>query len=460
MDISSSDDDERQSTTEASAPPDGGYGWVCCAAVCFINANTWGLNTSYGVFLAYYLANNVFPGANPMHYAFIGGLSISCAFLVSPIATTMVRLCGTKTAMMVGVVIEAASLIAASFASKTYQLFLTQGAMFGIGMGFLFVPSAGIVPQWFTTKRSLAAGISTSGSGFGGLLYSFATGAMIQSLGLSWTFRILGIVSFVVNCVCTLLIKDRNSALGSKPQAFELRFMKRPEYLLLVAYGWFTLLGYIVVIFSLASYANFIGLGASQAALVSALANLGQAIGRPAIGFFSDRTGRLNMGIFASFLSAAASFAIWINSKSLGVLIFFAIFGGAVSGAFWAVITPITAEVTGLKDVPSALSLLWLLLIAPTMFSEAVALQIVESTGNYLGAHILTGCMFTAAMVCMLLLRGWKLGECGEVLRRTGNEAGEEYDSFKVEQSEDLMAECRKMGREKMFAHTFKSGRV
>src|SRR6478735_8869607 len=67
-------------------PPNGGYGWVCCACVATINAHTWGLNSSYGVFLAHFIANNTFPGATSLHYAFVGSLSIACAMLVSPLA--------------------------------------------------------------------------------------------------------------------------------------------------------------------------------------------------------------------------------------------------------------------------------------------------------------------------------------------------------------------------------------
>jgi hypothetical protein len=63
------------SKTTTDVPPNGGYGWVCVAACATINAHTWGLNSSYAVFLAYYLSNNVFPGATPLHYAFIGGLA-------------------------------------------------------------------------------------------------------------------------------------------------------------------------------------------------------------------------------------------------------------------------------------------------------------------------------------------------------------------------------------------------
>src|ERR1700761_6594949 len=79
------------------------YGWVCTACVFFINAHTWGLNSSYGVFLAHYLANNTFPGATPLEYAFVGSLSISCAMLISPVATTCTRYLGSHTTLFTGV---------------------------------------------------------------------------------------------------------------------------------------------------------------------------------------------------------------------------------------------------------------------------------------------------------------------------------------------------------------------
>ena len=62
---------------EVDEPPDGGYGWVCVACSFFINAHTWGINSSYGVFLSHYLANNYYLGATALDFAFVGGLSIS-----------------------------------------------------------------------------------------------------------------------------------------------------------------------------------------------------------------------------------------------------------------------------------------------------------------------------------------------------------------------------------------------
>ena len=42
-----------QKHEQQDEPPNGGYGWVCVACVALINAHTWGINSSYGVFLAY-----------------------------------------------------------------------------------------------------------------------------------------------------------------------------------------------------------------------------------------------------------------------------------------------------------------------------------------------------------------------------------------------------------------------
>jgi MFS family permease len=436
-------------------PPNGGYGWVCTICCATINAHTWGLNSSYGVFLAHYLANNTFPGASYLEYAFVGSLSISCAMLVSPMATFTTRVYGTRTTLFIGIALETASLIGASFASTIWQLFLSQGICFGLGMGFLFVGSVGIVPQWFTTRRSLANGFSTCGSGLGGLIYSLATGAMLQTIGLAWAFRVLGIVACVVNTVCSLLIRDRNKAIGSSQLSFDAKLFKRPEYLLLCAYGWFSILAYVVLIFSLANYANAIGLSASQAAIVSALFNLAQAFGRPPIGYFSDSIGRINMAGLMTLLSGVFVLLIWVFAKSYGVLVFYALIGGTVAGTFWATVAPVTAEVVGLRDVPSALNLIWLVIVLPCTFSEPIALEIVAGTGEYMGAQLFTGFMYVAAAVCMLGLRGWKIGEVEEAERVKDDSAiGDGVVA------ETISLKSRKAGRRVMLSRCWKWKKV
>ena len=233
-------------------------------------------------------------------------------------------------------------------------------------MGFLFVGSVGVVPQWFTKKRSFANGIGTAGSGLGGMMYSLATNAMIESLGVEWAFRILGILACAVNLICALLMRDRNQAVGAKQLAFDYSLFKRYEYLLLLGWGFFSMMGYIVLLFSLPNYAVSIGLSSRQGSIIGALLNLGQGLGRPVVGIFSDSVGRINLAGFCTFLAGLFSLVIWIFAKSFGVIIFFAIIVGTVAGTFWTTIAPVGAEVVGLQDLPSALSIVWIFLVTPT----------------------------------------------------------------------------------------------
>ena len=363
------------------------------------------------MFLAHYLANNIYPGATYLEFAFIGGLSISQAMLVSPIATSTTRIFGSRITLLIGVFFETLALIGASFAKEIWQLFLSQGLCFGWGMGFLFVGSVGVPPQWFTTRRSLANATAAAGSGFGGLIYSLATNAMIERISLAWAFRILGILAFTVNTGCALLMKDRNKQIGSSQLAFDYKMFKQIQYLLLLSWGFFSMLGYIVLLFSLPNFATSVGLTQKQGSVIGALLNLGQGLGRPPIGYFSDSIGRINMAVAMTFLSGLFALVIWIFATSYGVLIFYALIGGAVAGTFWATIAPVTAEVMGLKRVPAALSIVWLWLVLPTTFSEPIALEIRNFDGSYLGAQLFTGFMYIAAAMCGWALRAWKIGE-------------------------------------------------
>lgn len=444
-------ENEPEAERKDSQPPNGGYGWVCTICVALINAHTWGINSSYGVFLVHYLSTDTYPGATSLQYAFVGGLSISCAMLISPLATLSTRYFGTQVTLSLGTALEVAGLIGASFAYNIWHLFLSQGVAFGIGMGFLFVGSVGIPPQWFTTKRSLANGVSASGSGFGGLLYSLAAGGMIESIGISWCFRVLGILALAVNTICITLIRDRHKVIGSRHAALDTKLFKRPEYLLLNGYGFFSMLGYIALVFSLADYGRSIGLNPSQTSVVSAMLNLGQGLGRPPTGYFSDSIGRINMAGLTTFACALLTFVVWIFAKSYGVLIFYAIIGGTVTGTFWATIGPVAVEVVGLQDLPSALNLEWLVIVLPCTFSEPIALELVGDTGNYLGTQLFIGFMYTTAALCVLFLRGWKAGELNEMKKAKDETLGDINSVRAGLNSADEAA--RAAGRRTMWRH-------
>lgn len=54
-----------------------------------------------------------------------------------------------------------------SLGKTYYELFLAQAVCVGIGTGCLFVPSAAIIPTYFTTKRAFMTGITAAGGSVG-----------------------------------------------------------------------------------------------------------------------------------------------------------------------------------------------------------------------------------------------------------------------------------------------------
>ncbi|KAJ2982433.1 hypothetical protein NQ176_g1384 [Zarea fungicola] len=282
---------------------------------------------------------------------------------------------------------------------------------------------------------------------------------MIRSLGLAWTFRVLGIIALLVNAISTALINDRNAVIGSSQIAFDTKLLRRVEFLLLLGFGCFSIFGYVILNFSLADYATKVGLSTSQSVLVGSLFSLGQAIGRPLLGYFSDRTGRINMSTVSTMLAGIFCLVVWVQAKTYGVLILFSIISGCVAGTFWTTIGPVATEVVGLRTIPSALCMIWLVIVPAALFSEPIALQIVAGTGSYFGAQVFAGLTYIMAGLCLLVLRGWKISETDEITRILGVDA-RQIDRANMEMNEELSGRGSRVGRKMMMTTWWKVRKV
>ena len=356
------------------------------------------------------MSADIYPDASSIDFAFIGGLDFSMAMLVAPIVTIVARRFGTQTPMLVGAALLAAGYTSASFAHRIWQLYLSQGVLVGFGVGFVTIPSIAVLSQWFEKKRSLASGIASAGSGIGGLIFSFATQAMIDNISLAWSLRITGIIAGVMNVIAALMIRNRNNAINPPQRGFDTKLLRRYDVFLLLCWAFISMLGYITILFSLSDFARSIGLPATQAAAVTAFLNLGTAIGRPFVGLASDYFGRMETAGVLTLTSGIMCFAIWLPATTYGVTILFVIVGGGIFGVFWMTIGPLCVEVAGLVELASLLSLSWMSVILPTTFAEVVALKLrrPESEHDYLYPQIFAGLAYIVASGCMYELRRLK----------------------------------------------------
>lgn len=289
------------------------------------------------MYLSEYTLSNKFPDSSPLKFGAVGGLNFSCAMLIAAPATYLTRILGLHAVMLLGCAMQCVGYVTASFASRTWHLYLTQGAMVGGGIGCIIVPSTAVLSQWFSKRRSIANGISSAGSGIGGAVFAWSTAAMIQSLGLPWALRTTGLVALAANSVATVLLRDRNRHINPTQLAFDSALLHRKEVILLLSWAFISMFGYITLLFSLSDFALAIGLSRRQATDVIGFLNLGTAIGRPIVGITSDYTSRVVMAVVLTCICGFICLALWVPATSFGVLLVFSILCGAILGVFWVV---------------------------------------------------------------------------------------------------------------------------
>ncbi|KAM5379041.1 hypothetical protein ACJA88_005601 [Fusarium oxysporum] len=200
-----------QTDDDVLPSPDGGYGWVVVGSCFILNALTWCVTASFGVYLTEYVSFKRFANAKLMEYGLIGGLNFSCAILLTPLATHLAGRYPLEAVILLGCFLQSIGYVTAPFASRAQHLYLTQGALVGSGIGFVIVPSTAVLSQWFSKRRSIANGISSAGSGVRGVAFTWGTAAMIKHQGLDWALCATGIITFVGIVIATLLLRHRNS---------------------------------------------------------------------------------------------------------------------------------------------------------------------------------------------------------------------------------------------------------
>ncbi|KAF8523915.1 major facilitator superfamily domain-containing protein [Hysterangium stoloniferum] len=385
------------------APPDGGYGWVVVACVFML------INSTFGVFLSYYHTKATFPNAPPVYFALIGGLSIGLAMAIAPLANYLSQRFNFKVPLTLGVIIFVGSQIGAGFSTTIGGLFACQGVLFGMGLGLLFVPALPLSNQWFSSKRALASGLLASGSGFGAWMFSLSTEAAIQHLGLKWAFFVNAFVSGGVLIPVVVLLKSKSLSL-----------LLHPGFIPILLWGTWSLLGYIISIYTLAVYVTA-GLGMSQkrAALCQSILSLGQLIGRPTLGLVADKLGRFNVAIVSTSIAGMSCLVWWLSFIQILILTLSHPLG-FFGGTFWSFSGPLTAEIIGLKHLSSALSILWVTLIPASILSEPVGMwildrdspaeEIISSPRSFRPAIAFAGGSFVMASVMLYGAKRWKQG--------------------------------------------------
>ena len=413
---------EKGEEEEKKYPPvDRGYAWVICATELLMIITTWGATTAFGIFIAFWLNDGTFDGADPMNYALSSSIAIFLAQALAPVAMITQSMIGLKVTIALGTAVNFAGYLLCSFCTKLWQLYCTQGVLVGVGFAFIFNPSIVILSSWFVKYRAISSGVTICGAGIGGVAFALGSQALINlKHDYRWAMRMIAIVTLGLNCFVVCFLKERVPPKRERTKKYFklqvrtiLNYRTMLHWQIIAITFWFAMaiVSYIVITFSLASFATFIGLSETQGSYVTGIFNGCQAIGRPLLGICGDRFGRINTALAGNVIVIILIFAFFVNCNNSATLISFSIVSGLVTGWSQLLNQAIMPDAVPMAEYPSVWSYENIIVGCFCLFSEVVALKLrdLSSSMPFLKAQLFAGFMVVGSLICLIPVREWKI---------------------------------------------------
>lgn len=423
---------------------DGGYGWVVVFSTFLLIFSSYGLNSGFGIYFSYYIENDVFKGASRLDYAFVGGISFGIGMSFSPVINYIQGKIGIRATLLVGNCFQLASLLLASFSVSLWQLYLTQGLLQSIGLGLIGLPSLTLVSQWFTKRRVLATLIATAGSGAGGLVFNLGTQAIIDSNGVRWALRANAILSFGLVFIAVLLVRTRSKEKSISFTFVDWDYVKCPGAWLMCFYLITCMLGYVIIMYSIANFTVSLGYSPYQGSIASAAVQIGFIFGRPLAGFMSDLYGPVTVTTIAYYISSLFAFAMWIPARNYATVILLALIQGLFNSTIFPTSAPIIARIAGISKLNICFSTLWIFVGLPSIFAQAIVAKLSSGEAHdpslYTNPAIFAGCTFFTCATSALLLRGYLIARDSKIEISKENH---NVDLLKIEVSSvEIISHC------------------
>lgn len=300
--------------------------------------NTWGIYQNYLIKELNYSAFNL---------SFISSLSIGLSCLCIFIKPLIMKI-NYLFILYIGLLLCSLSLLLSSISLNLWCLYLTLGFMYGIGYSFInfFIFTT---PYLFlkSKNKNIILGIIISGSGFGGLVLSYLTSFLLDTLKIKWTLRILSFVFFTFSFISILIlnfkIKKIDYVIKIENNNF-LDFFKTNNNINFILWMVIGLLFTCVCLLPNNYLSLTTDISKNENTILISILSIFNSIGKICISIISYNLGNILTTIMC-FIILFLSCIMWFFSNSFHILIIFSIINGFFSSVYLTLMMPITLEI-------------------------------------------------------------------------------------------------------------------
>jgi len=298
-----------------------------------------------------------------------------------------------------GGVLIAVGLLVSSAMPVLWPLFITYGVVIAVGASICFIPSVGVVGQWFHKYRGVATGIAVAGSGIGNLVFPPLATVVIQTMGWRAAMRIIACFTVMV-CVAAFLEKRRVVAPTKRENLVKVLFAQKSFRLLFIT-ALFAGYGYLVPFAHIAAFAVDEGVSPVLASILLALLGASSTIGRVVMGILADKFGRILIFRITLAVMAVTTFAwpflVWFPAMAVYAIIF-----GMVGGGFVSMVPAVAADYFGVEKLVSIVGILYAAAGVGFLLGPPITGLLFDMHGSYVVGGMIAAATLVVSFIVSL----------------------------------------------------------
>ncbi|MFC1951726.1 MFS transporter [Chloroflexota bacterium] len=393
------------------------YGYIIVAASVVIQLLMLGTYCTFGIFFTPLSSelgwtSAATSGAYSLVYFLFGFLGIVTGRLTDKFGPRIVLIaCG----LLLGL-----GYLLMSQVSSIWQLYLFFGVTIGIGMSGVDVPILSTVARWFVKKRGAATGIAKAGAGIGIFIMPLLANWAISGYGWRSAYVVLGIIALAGVVATALFLKRDPGQIGLLPDGaaevetgdsnistrqFSLReAIGTRQFWLFSAVCFLLIFCMQVALVHIAPHAIELGISATIAATTVSTIGGASILGRIGMGSISDRLGCKSTFIVAISL-LIVSLVLLQFAKEAWLFYIFATLYGIAHGAIFTLISPMLAELFGLRSLGAILGVVFFIGTTGGALGPVLSGRIFDVTGSYQLSFLICLALSIIAIVLISFLR-------------------------------------------------------